>query len=796
MSRHQAFRNVQSTLEEHYYDSDDAYSEEEEGLSPEDEALMQQGTADVRAALGVEASKVTTEQIQEALWHYYYDVDKTVTYLMTKFISPPPKAAGKSTQKAKTPGHEFQYTSSCVSTTTLSLQASISTLFRGVQWGHVPEDRRGILIEPVRPRGGLLGGSGAPPKLSKLQQLAAARKKKVDEKKAAEEKTENTRQKLGELSVEEVATSKRESVPSSGIFGKRQKLSDSGVAGRMPLARAPASDERVTQDAQEDASRAGEDTVGRPAGVVKAEAAVERAPERAEPSAFARTLFGSSRVLRRPQQQEFFTLPYMTHPSLADAFSEPSPDDVVLAAQAKAGKKTSAAAPAKKKGAVDSVAGDVKTLKIDDTPLPRSKNLDVISEFEKSKSKKTASFVVVGHVDAGKSTMMGRLLLDLNVVDQRTIDKFRKEAEKIGKSSFALAWVLDQRTEERARGVTIDIATNRFETDKTVFTILDAPGHRDFIPNMIAGASQADFAILVIDAGVGEFESGLKGQTREHSLLIRSMGVSRIIVAVNKLDTVNWSKERFDEITDQVSGFLTATGFQAKNISFVPVSGLNGDNLVRRSENPAASWYQGPTILEELENSEPTARALAKPLRMTVSEVFRTMQSPVTVSGRIDAGSLQTGDALLVQPSGEKAYVKSLQLDEQPVDWAVAGQNVVIHLSNIDPIHVRVGDIICDPARPVPCLDTFTLKALAFDFLMPMQVDVHRGRLHSAGRIEEIKALLDKVTGAVTKKKPKIVKPANVARIVVKLGSKVPLEAGQRVVLRSGGETVAAGLLE
>ena len=392
--------------------------------------------------------------------------------------------------------------------------------------------------------------------------------------------------------------------------------------------------------------------------------------------------------------------------------------------------------------------------------------------------------------------MMGRLLLDLKVVDQRTVDKLRKEAEKIGKSSFALAWVLDQRTEERARGVTIDIATNRFETESTVFTILDAPGHRDFIPNMIAGASQADFAILVIDASTGAFESGLKGQTREHSLLIRSMGVSRVIVAVNKLDTVDWSKERFDEITHQVTGFLTATGFQPKNISFVPVSGLHGDNLVNRSTNPAASWYQGPTIVEELESSEPTTRALNKPLRMTISEVFRTPQSSITVAGRIDAGSLQMGDALLVQPSGEKAYIKSVQLDEEPVDWAVAGQNVVLHLSNIDPIHVRAGDIICDPAQPIQCLDSFTLKALAFDFLMPMQVDVHRGRLHSAGTIESIPALLDKVTGAVTKKKPKIVKPAAVARLVIKLASKVPLEAGQRVVLRSGGETVAAGLLE
>lgn len=462
-----------------------------------------------------------------------------------------------------------------------------------------------------------------------------------------------------------------------------------------------------------------------------------------------------------------------------------------------AGKKTAPAQPKKKIAeSTNAVAAEVEQLRINEEPSPKSRNLDVIAEFGKSKNKKHASFVVVGHVDAGKSTMMGRLLVDLKVVDQRTVDKLRKEAQVIGKASFALAWVLDQGTEERNRGVTIDIATNRFETDQTAFTIIDAPGHRDFIPNMIAGASQADFAILVVDASTGAFESGLKGQTKEHSLLLRSMGVSRIIVAVNKLDTVAWSQERFDEIKHQVSGFLSATGFQQTKIAFVPVSGLHGDNLVQRSSDPAASWYAGPTLVEELENSEPSARALEKPLRMTISEVHRTVHSPVTVTGRIDAGSLQTGDAILVQPSGEKAYVKSIEVDGAPAEWAVAGQNVVLHLSHIDPIHVRVGDIVCDPARPVPRTDTFTMKALAFDFLMPMEVNVHRGRLQAVGRIEAIPALLDKVTGAVTKKKPKVVKPATVARIVVKVEGQIPLEAGQRVVLRSQGETVAAGLLE
>ena len=392
---------------------------------------------------------------------------------------------------------------------------------------------------------------------------------------------------------------------------------------------------------------------------------------------------------------------------------------------------------------------------------------------------------------------MGRLLLDLNVVDQRTIDKYKKEAEKLGKSSFALAWVLDQGTEERNRGVTIDIATNKFDTEKTSFTILDAPGHKDFIPNMIAGASQADFAVLVIDASTGSFESGLKGQTKEHALLVRSMGVQRLIIAVNKLDTVHWSQDRFEEITQQVSAFLTAAGFSPKNVSFVPCSGLLGDNIARMSSDEKAAWYTGPTLVEELDNSEPVARALEKPLRVTIGDIFRGgVQNPLSVSGRIEAGSLQTGDALLAQPSGQKCYIKGLEVDNDGADWAVAGQNATIHLTGIDPIHLKIGDVISSPSNPIRTTNQLNVKVLAFEYLMPSGIDVHRGRLHAPGRISELVAVLDKSTGKITKKKPKIVQPGLVARLVVQLDSSVPLEKGQRVVLRSGGATIAAGLIE
>ena len=407
---------------------------------------------------------------------------------------------------------------------------------------------------------------------------------------------------------------------------------------------------------------------------------------------------------------------------------------------------------------------------------------------------------------------MGRLLYDLKVVDTRIIEKYQKQAGEIGKSSFALAWVLDQGTEERERGVTIDIATNQFETEKTKFRILDAPGHRDFIPNMIAGASQADFAVLVIDASPNSFESGLRGQTKEHALLVRSMGVQKIVVATNKFDTVSkdrvsrdvsqlfqihWSQDRFEEISQQMSAFLTNAGFASKNVSFVPCSGLNGDNVARRSTEPMASWYTGPILVDELDSAEPSIRAITKPLRLTIDDIFRGgITNPLSVSGRIEAGSLQIGDTILAMPSRETAIIKAVDIDNEASDWAVAGQNVDLHLSEIDSIHLKVGDVLCDRTKPVRNITSFTTKILAFDHVTPMHVDVHRGRLFTPGRVSKLLATLDKNSGAIIKKRPKVLQPGSVARVVVELENAVPLEAPGRVVLRAEGSTVAAGLIE
>ncbi|OAA61084.1 translation elongation factor ef-1 [Niveomyces insectorum RCEF 264] len=783
MSRHQLYRNYdyENDLQEF-----DGLAPEDGGeeLDPEDRELMNDATAEVRRVLDDQAGKVTESQIQEALWHYYYDVDKSVAYLRKTFIDPRPQPAKKAKPKQDS--------------------------------------------QDERPRLGLLGGASAPPKMSKLQALAAQRKRKAEEAKKSKES--------GSVPGED----NKADADVGELRSKAAKLAlESGDRASFPggsSAATPESAQTQADSARETRSTAAGFAQVWPPGIqtpqnvplagtgfaasdvlpmeglqgpdgAPAQEPQSEAPLLAEPSAFAQALFGpkETHAAHEPDADEFLPIPslFCAPGSVLETTWGPSPDDVVLEAQAKAWKQAAEAKTPKKNvsnGGVAkgdaSLAAGVKTLQIDDTPLPKSKHLDVLAEYKKSNAKKSASFVVVGHVDAGKSTMMGRLLLELKLVEKRQIDKFQKEADTMGKSSFALAWVFDQGSDEREHGVTIDIATRRFETDKTAFTILDAPGHRDFIPNMIAGTSQADFAILVVDASTGAFESGLKGQTREHALLMRSMGVSRIIVAVNKLDTVAWSQARFDEIVHQVSGFLSATGFQLKNVSFVPVSGLKGDNLVAKSTDPAAAWYAGTTLMEELEKSEPLARALDKPLRLPISEAYKTAASAVTVAGRIEAGSLQLGDALLVLPANEKAYVKSLSRDGEPAEWAVAGQNVVLNLANIDAENVKVGDVICDPAKPVKNIDAFSMKALAFDIFFPMAVDVHRGRLSEPAMITELTALLDKSTGKVTKRKPPAIKPGSVARIKLQLNSKVPLESGQRVVLRTNGRTVAAGLLE
>jgi elongation factor 1-alpha len=233
-------------------------------------------------------------------------------------------------------------------------------------------------------------------------------------------------------------------------------------------------------------------------------------------------------------------------------------------------------------------------------------SLEHTSSITMGKDKKHVSLVVVGHVDAGKSTATGHLIYKCGGIDKRTIEKFEKEAAEMGKASFKYAWVLDKLKAERERGITIDIALWKFESPLSVFTIIDAPGHRDFIKNMITGTSQADAAVLMIASGQGEFEAGISkdGQTREHALLAFTLGVKQMIVCTNKMDdkSVNYSEARYNEIIKEVGSYLKKIGYNVEKIKFVPISGWNGDNMIEKSSN--MPWYKGPTLLEALDQLE------------------------------------------------------------------------------------------------------------------------------------------------------------------------------------------------
>lgn len=299
--------------------------------------------------------------------------------------------------------------------------------------------------------------------------------------------------------------------------------------------------------------------------------------------------------------------------------------------------------------------------------IPTSKRVNVAEEYQKrSAEKPKLNLVVIGHVDAGKSTLMGHFLYALGQVNERTMRKFERDAQKIGKGSFAYAWVLDETGEERDRGITMDIATNHFETAHRQFTLLDAPGHRDFIPNMISGAAQADAAILVVDASTNAFEAGFDagGQTKEHAVLARSLGVQQLIVAINKLDMAGWAKDRFTEIQAKLSTYLHHVGFKKSNVTFIPVSGLTGENLVKKSVVPElTSWYKdGPSLVEQIDKFDVPMRLLDKPLRMRIIDFFKGgigSSGGVSVAGNIESGTVQVGEQVMIVPGNETGYVKS-----------------------------------------------------------------------------------------------------------------------------------------
>merc|ERR1711920_468726 len=361
---------------------------------------------------------------------------------------------------------------------------------------------------------------------------------------------------------------------------------------------------------------------------------------------------------------------------------------------------------------------------------------------------------VIGHVDAGKSTTTGHLIYKCGGIDKRAIEKFEKEAAELGKSSFKYAWVLDNLKAERERGITIDIALWKFESPKYAFTVIDAPGHRDFIKNMITGTSQADCAILVVASGVGEFEAGIskEGQTREHALLAFTLGVKQMIVAVNKMDdsSVMYGQSRYEEIKNEVSAYLKKVGYKPAKIPFVPISGWEGDNMISKSAN--MPWYKGPYMLEALDNLNPPKRPVDKPLRLPLQDVYKIGGISTVPVGRVETGVLKAGIVAQFGPVGLTTEVKSVEMHHETLPEAVPGDNVGFNVKNVSVKELRRG-YVCSDSKRDPAQGTESFNAQVIVLNHPGQIsagyspvlDCHTA--HVACRFDEITEKMDRRSG-------------------------------------------------
>jgi elongation factor 1-alpha len=425
------------------------------------------------------------------------------------------------------------------------------------------------------------------------------------------------------------------------------------------------------------------------------------------------------------------------------------------------------------------------------------------------KDKMHCNLVVIGHVDAGKSTATGHLIYKCGGIDKRTIEKFEKEASDMGKASFKYAWVLDKLKAERERGITIDIALWKFETAKSVFTIIDAPGHRDFIKNMITGTSQADAAILMIDSTTGGFEAGISkdGQTREHALLAFTLGVKQMIVATNKMDdkTVMYSKDRYEEVKKEVASYLKKVGYNPDKVAFIPISGWVGDNMIEKSDN--MTWYKGQTLIEALDALETPKRPADKPLRLPLQDVYKIGGIGTVPVGRVETGVMKPGDIVCFAPNNLTTEVKSIEMHHEQLPEAVPGDNIGFNVKNVAVKDLRRG-FVCsnskhDPAKEV---EDFTAQVIVLNH--PGQIsngyapviDCHT--CHIACKFAEIKSKLDRRSGKELEAEPKFIKTGDAAMVLLRPQKPMCCETFMdypplgRFAVRDMRQTVAVGVIK
>ena len=419
------------------------------------------------------------------------------------------------------------------------------------------------------------------------------------------------------------------------------------------------------------------------------------------------------------------------------------------------------------------------------------------------------NLIIIGHVDHGKSTMTGHLLFDTGNVDEKTIAKYAEESTKLGAGeTFKFAWVLDTLKEERERGVTIDLRFEKFETDKVFFTIIDAPGHRDFIKNMITGTSQADAAILVVSGKKGEFEVGVGpgGQTREHAYLARTLGVSQLAVAINKMDdqTVNYGEERYKECKKEMESLLKVVGYDTSKIQFVPVSGWLGDNLVKPSAK--MPWYKGPTMIDTLNSFQEPPKPTEKPLRVPVQDVYSITGIGTVPVGRVETGVLKVGDSIIFMPANAKGECKDIETHHTKISQAIPGDNIGFNVRGIAKTDVHRGDVAGHSDKPPTVANEFIGQiivvfhptAIAAGYTPVM----HAHTATTSATITELIQKIDARSGQVTQEKPDFLKTGDAALVKIRPLRPLPVEAYSdipqlgRFAIRDMGSTIAVGVVK
>lgn len=421
------------------------------------------------------------------------------------------------------------------------------------------------------------------------------------------------------------------------------------------------------------------------------------------------------------------------------------------------------------------------------------------------------NIVFIGHVDAGKSTISGNILYLTDMVDQRTIEKYEKEAEENNRGSWFLAFVMDTNEEERAKGKTVECGRAHFKTEKKRYTILDAPGHKNYVPNMITGVSQADVGILVISARKGEFEAGFdrNGQTREHAIIAKTLGVKKMIVVVNKMDeqTVMWNEDRFKEIKQKLSQFLKSKGYSSKDVAWIPISGISGANLKDRVKPEECSWYKGPSLLECLDSLPAMSKNIMAPLRMPVLDKYKEMGN-VVILGKVESGLITSQDTLTCTPGSTTFPISSLEDDEKEIPYARPGENIKIFVksSQVEADHIFPGCVISHQMNLPRTTDEFVAQICILELVEHNNIFTagYEAVIHIHTTVEEIRVVrlleeLDPKTGKRIKALPKFVKNKCIVNAHIKAKRSICMERYQdvpqlgRFTLRDEGKTIAFG---